>query len=234
MSRGLTLRLPPEQPLEVTGIANPRVGLEASHVLRDAIPAKPDLDLRLLNHDFHGLANMLIGHAISNCIDINKAVCADATFQAAGANGQGAYRQRAQGVLLVSLEANGGPFLGGAVNPTIGDLDHPSRQVTLQPLERVERSPSQGVVLDIANTAFDLPLGAGTTRATGLGRQSTIAAEYLESWIPDHMAGLTIVGRDQRRSVVAEHLLGEAAEVPEGPIEPLEPVVLPLRRNARQ
>jgi hypothetical protein len=42
------------------------------------------------------------------------------------------------------------------------------------------------------------------------------------------MAGLAIVGRDQRRGVVAEDLLGEAAEMLEGALESLEPVVLPL------
>ena len=40
------------------------------------------------------------------------------------------------------------------------------------------------------------------------------------------------MGDDQGRSVVAEDLLGEAAEVPEGSVEPLEPIVLPLREEA--
>ena len=109
----------------MSGIADPRVGFEAPHVLRDASPAEPDLDLLLVDHDLDGLANMLIGCAISNRIDVYKAIGADATLQAAGANGQGACRQRSQGLSLVTLEANGGPFPGCAVDTPIGDLDHP-------------------------------------------------------------------------------------------------------------
>ena len=197
-SRGLNLRLWSEQPLEVSGIADPRVGFEAPRVLRDASAAEPDLDLRLVDHDLDGLANMLIGCAISNCIDVYKTIRADAPLQAAGAHGQGACRQRSQGLFFVTLEANGGPFSGCAMDASIGDFDHPPRQVTLQLLERGERSPGQGVVLDVADAPFDLPFGAGTTRPTGLGCQSPIPAEGLEAWILDHMAGLAIVGSDQR------------------------------------
>src|SRR5262249_35965829 len=97
-SRGLNLRLPSEQPLEVSGIADPRVGFEAPHMLRDATPAEPDLDLILVDHDLHGLENVLIGCAISNGVDVYKAVGTDATLQAASANSQGACRQGPQGL----------------------------------------------------------------------------------------------------------------------------------------
>jgi hypothetical protein len=88
--------------------------------------------------DLDGLANMLIGCAISNCIDVYKTISADAPLQAAGAHGQGACRQRSQGLFFVTLEANGGPFPGCAVDPPIGDLDHPCRQMAFQLLERGE------------------------------------------------------------------------------------------------
>ena len=83
----------------------------------------------------------------------------------------------------------------------------------------------------IADAAFDLPFGPGATGTTGLGRQSSVPAEGLEAWIPDHLPGLKIVGSDQRRSVVAEDSLGETVEVPEGPVETLEPIVLALREE---
>src|SRR5271163_3774033 len=115
---------------------------------------------------------MLIGYAISNCVDVYKTIGTDATLQAAGANGQRACRQRSQGLSLVTLEANGGLFLGRAVDSPVGDVDHPCRQVTLQFLERGERSPGQGVVLDVADAPFDFPFGAGAARAASLGVQS--------------------------------------------------------------
>ncbi len=110
----------------MSGIADPRVGLEAAHMLRDAIPAEPDLDLLLVDHDLDLLAHMLMGCAVSNGVDVYKAIGTDAPLQAAGANSQGACRQGSQGLSLVTLEANGGPFSGCAVDTPIGDLDHPS------------------------------------------------------------------------------------------------------------
>ena len=53
-------------------------------------------------------------------------------------------------------------------------------------------------MLDVADAAFDLAFGPRATGTTGLGRQSSIAAEGLEAWIPDHLPGLAIVGDDQR------------------------------------
>ena len=85
-------------------------------------------------------------------------------------------------------------------------------------------------MLDVADAPFDLPFGAGTT-----GRRTSgsipIPAEGFEAWIEDHLAGLAIMGRHQRRGVVAEDLLGEAAELSEGSIESLEPIVLPLGKE---
>src|SRR5208283_2253134 len=53
----------------------------------------------------------------------------------------------------------------------------------------------------------------------------------LESWIPDHLAGLAIVRGHQWRGVVTEDLLGEAPKMLEGSFQALEPVVLSLREE---
>ena len=103
----------------------------------------------------------------------------------------------------------------------IGDLNHPPRQVPLQLLEGGGCSPGQGIVFDVSDAAFDLPLSTSTAGSTGLRCQSSIPAESLEARIPDYLAGLTIVRGDQRRGVVAEDLLGESAEVSEGSIDSL-------------
>jgi hypothetical protein len=58
----------------------------------------------------------------------------------------------------VTLEANGGLLLGGAVDSPIGDLNHPPRQVPLQLLEGGECSPGQCIVFDVSAAAFDFPL----------------------------------------------------------------------------
>ena len=83
-------------------------------------------------------------------------------------------------------------------------------------------------VFERPDTAFDLALGPRAARTASLGKESAIATERLESWIPHDLAGLAIVGDDQRRSVVAKDLLGESTKVPECPVEALEPVILPL------
>jgi hypothetical protein len=118
--------------------------------------------------------------------------------------------------------------VGDTVDPLIGDPDLPPRQVMLQVRQRSERSSGQGAVLDVADAAFDLPLGAGAAGTAGVGGQSTVAAESLEAWIPDNFARLAIVGGHQRRCGVTEDLLDEAAEVPEGAVNAVEPIVLPL------
>src|SRR3974377_1395843 len=115
------------------------------------------------------------------------------------------------------------------MNPLVGDPDHPPRQVTLQVLEGSEQATAQCVVLAVADTPFNLSLGPGAARTTGLGCQPTVTAKGLEPWIPDHLAGLAIVGDHQRRGVVTEDLLGEAPEMLEGSLQALEPVVLSLR-----
>ena len=69
------------------------MGFVATHVLCDATAAEPDFYLLFLNHDLDGFADMPMRGAISNSIDINKAVGTDATCQAASAYGQRACLQ---------------------------------------------------------------------------------------------------------------------------------------------
>ena len=83
-------------------------------------------------------------------------------------------------------------------------------------------------MLDVADAAFDLPLGPRPTGTAGLGVEPRSRQKASKPGIPDHLPGLAIVGGHQGRGVIAEDLLGEAAEVPEGAVEALEPIVLPL------
>ena len=110
----------------------------------------------------------------------------------------------------------------------IGDRDGPLRQVVLQGLERDERPSGQGVVLDVAHAAFDLPLGPGASRAAGTWGDATVLAEGREAGMPDDRAGLGVVGDHQRRGVVAEDLLGQPAEMAASRVDAFEPVVLSL------
>jgi hypothetical protein len=149
-------------------------------MLGDATAAEPDFYLLFLDHDLDGFADMPVWGTISNRIDINKAVGTDVTRQAASAYRQRAFRQGPQGLALVALEADHGLFLRGAMNPLVGDLDHPPRQVTLQILEGIERASRQGIMLDVPDASFDLPLGPCAARTTGFGREPTVTAKGLE------------------------------------------------------
>jgi hypothetical protein len=207
------------------------VGFVAPRMLRDDGAAQPNLDLLLVNQNVYAFANMLTGGAISNRVDVHKTVVADATPQSPRTNCQRASRQRPHGQPLIPLKANGRLLVGRAVDSPIRDLDHPCRQLPLELSKGIERSAGYGIVFHIANASFDLSFGASAKGTTGLGRQSPIFAEGLEARIPGYLAGLAIVKADQRRCIVAEDLLREAAEMLKGSVEPLEPIVLPLREE---
>src|SRR5206468_3231757 len=83
----------------------------------------------------------------------------------------------APGRSFVALETDDRLLAGRAVDPPVGDMERPPEEVPLQGRERVERSAGQGVVLHIADAAFDLPLGARASGATGPRRDAPILAE---------------------------------------------------------
>ena len=212
-------------------VTDQRVGFVASRMPRNAGAAQPDFDLLLLDHNFDDLSNMPIRHAISDGVDIHKTISVAPAFQTAGADRQQARRQGSQSLSLIAIEPHSGLLLGRAVNPAISDLDHPTRQMALQFLKGGERSPGEGIVLDIAYAPLDLPFGSSATRTTRSGCQVPVAAEDLKARIPHYPAGLAVVGGDKGRSVVAENLLGNATEMPECSVEAFEPIILPLRES---
>ena len=194
----------------------------------DAGPSEPDLDLLQADDDLDGLPDVPMRHAVANRVDIDKAVGTHASGQPASADRQRTDRQGSQRLPFVTLETDHRLFAGGPVNPSIGDLDDPPGQVPPQGLERGERPPGQGVVLDVADPALDLPLGPGSSRAAGSRRDPPVLAEHLEARMPDDGAGLGVVRSHQRRGVIAEDLLGNPAEMAASGLDPFEPVILSL------
>ena len=82
------------------------MGFEAPLVLCDATTAEPDFYLLFLDYDLDSFADMPMRGTISNRVNINKTVGTDTTCQAASAYGQRACLQGAQGLALVTLEAD--------------------------------------------------------------------------------------------------------------------------------
>lgn len=214
------------QALEVRRVADPRPRLERPHVAGDARPAEPDLDPVDPHDHLDALADVAVRHAVADRVDIHEAVGADAPIQASRPDRQRPSRQGPQRLTFVALETDDRLFVRRPVNATIGDLDDPLRQVPLQGRERRERPPGQGVVLDVADAALDLPLGPGAPRTAGARGDAAVLAEGHEAGMPDDRAGDGVVRGHQRRGVVAEDLLGQPAEVSAGRIDALEPVVL--------
>src|SRR5262249_57615119 len=124
---------------------------------------------------------------------------------------------------LVALESEDRSLVRGPVNATVGDLDDPLRQVPLQGHERGERPPGQGVVLDVADAALDLPLGPGAPRTASTRGDPPILAEGPQAGMPNDRAGRGVVGDHQRRGVVAEDLLGQSTEVAASRVDALGP-----------
>jgi len=197
----------------------------------DAGPSQPDLNLLQTDDDLDGLADVPVWHAVANRVDIDEAVGTHATRQAMGPDRQRTDRQGSQRLPFVTLETDHRLFAGGSVNPLIGDLDEPPGQVSSEGLERRERPPGQGVVLDVADSSLDLSLGPGSSRTAGSRRDPAVLTERLEARIPDDGAGPGVVRIDQRRGVVAEDLQGNPLEMAAGGLDSFEPIVLPLRQK---
>jgi hypothetical protein len=71
----------------MSGIADFSVGFMAARVPRDPDATAPDLNLIPANDDLYFFANILIGNAISNGVDVHETIGADATAQPSSANG---------------------------------------------------------------------------------------------------------------------------------------------------
>ena len=84
------------------------------------------------------------------------------------------------------------------------------------------------MVLDVADAAFDLSLGPGTTRTTRPGGQSAIAAKASK---PGFQTTSPVWGSWEvtRGEALSQRTCSvRPPKWPEGPIQALEPVVLPL------
>jgi hypothetical protein len=115
----------------------------------------------------------------------------------------------------------------------IGDLAQPPRQVCLELGPGGEAAAGDGVALDVADAALVLALGPGPVGGAGLRPEAPVAGEGVEAVVEDDLARPRVVVRHQRLGVVEQDLLGHAAEVPEGAIEPVEPGALPLVPEGR-
>jgi len=122
------------------------------------------------------------------------------------------------------------------MNPDVGDLIHPPLQMVLECREARELAAGQCVVLDIADAAFDLPLGAGAVGFTGPRDQSSVQAVGGKTRAPADLTAGAVMRADQGTGVVAEQFLGQAAEPLEGAFQAFQPIVLALgeKRPAEQ
>jgi hypothetical protein len=179
------------QALEVRRVADPRPRLERSRVAGDPRASEPDLDAVGPHDHLDVLADVAMRHAVANGVDIDKTVNTHASGQPSSPHRQRPHRQGPQRLAFVTLKTDAGLFVCSPVNALVGDLDDPLCQVPLQGLKGDERPAGQGVVLDRADAAFDLPLGTGASWSAGTGGDAAV----LRRGRPDKRAAASSPGR---------------------------------------
>ena len=193
------------------------------HDLRAAVDAHPTA----ADHHAHPLADQTPRHRIGVRVHRHRAVRlhpADQIPQLPERRPSGA---RAQ-TLRLAPEALQRRLAGGAVAALVRDLALPPRQVPPQRLQALELAARDRVALDVAHAPFVLPLRARPVRRARPRTEAPVRRERQEPVVELHLARRRVVLLHQRLRVVHQHLLGNAAEVPERPLQPREPRRLAL------
>ena len=114
------------------------------------------------------------------------------------------------------------------MNPPVGDLTLPPGKVGFQRRPADEVMPGDGVVLDVADAALVLTLGACAVGCTGPRPKPPIAGEGVQPLVEADLTGGRIVVIDQRAGVVEQHLPRHPAKMAKRTLDPVEPGRLPL------
>src|SRR6516225_131430 len=119
-------------------------------------------------------------------------------------------------------------FTSGAMDAGVGDLAHPPGKMRLQFRPAGELMAGNRIVLDVADAALVLALGACPVRCASPRREAPITGKGAEPWVEGDLAGNRVVAVDQGPGIVEEHFLRHAAEVAKRRLDAVKPNRLPL------
>ena len=137
-------------------------------------------------------------------------------------------RERLQLAGLIPGEAQHRRLASGAMDPLIGDLAGPLREMRLQSCKAVEGASGNRVALHVADAALVLALRSGAIRSAGLDLKPPVPGEGMELRVHHDFAAGDVMAQDQRAGIVEQHLLRHTAECREGAFHSLKPVLLAL------
>ena len=132
-------------------------------------------------------------------------------MDSAGGAGEARCGQRGK---ALAQQAFRRPLAGGGVLAAVGDRVEPGEQLAVQVLEVGEDAAHEEAVLEVADRAFDLALGAGPVGPAEARREAVAAGEVEQAGVVAGAVGEAL--QDDHLGVVVEHLGGHAAEVGEG------------------
>ena len=133
---------------------------EAFVVAGDLKPGMVDADLPAIDRHADLCANQLPRHAVMFGVDVHAGVVLDTPGQLAQLTERRTAAQRTQGLPLLALEPRDRRLARGPVHPRVSHLTPPPGQMRLQRTPRCKAPPGDAVVLDVADAALVLALGA--------------------------------------------------------------------------
>ena len=126
-------------------------------------------------------------------------------------------------------------LVGRAVDPKVGNLDLPERQLPIEVVEVGEAAAGDEVAFDVFHAGLDLALGLGPVGPTQPRRETPVVGEGGEGGVEFRLALAVLVGRraeDDGAHAIVEQELAAATEVGEGPLMGSQQVGNALAREA--
>src|SRR3546814_19159455 len=110
------------------------------------------------------------------------------------------------------------------MDPAVGDLARPARQVRLERRPALEPSTGDGVALHVADPALVLALGAGAVGSAGARPEPPVPGERMQLGVEPNLASRRVVMLDQCPGVIQPHPDRDTTEQQESFPPPGQPV----------
>src|SRR5579883_680053 len=214
-------------------IDNPLTTAYRIGVASNLVGAQEDANLLGGDLDPHRLTDQTPRDAVGVSVDLNAGVGLHPPGELTDRHKGGAAVDRLKGSGFLADEPLDRPLAGGAMDTQIGDRAHPLAQVRLERVPGGKGASGDRVPLDVPHAVLVLALRACSVRRTGSGPKAPMASEGEELAVEGDGAGLRVVVRHERSSVIEQDLRGNPAKVPERCLDTRHPAALSLVQERR-